>query len=151
MSVISKNEIFKLLSTIHFFDPFSPEELEEIIGDTSSIISYQPSEYIVEEGGNDTSFYAILKGTAQATKDAFPGIVISNMTHGSVFGEMSFLGKRRRYVNIIAHTEIVALRFRVSSFKKMSHDLQDKFTKQCIELLIKRIETLNKKLLKNLF
>ena len=117
------NQLFKFL----FFSEFSSEEMDIIVKRFNKRI-YKPGDIIIKEGDEGHTFYLIMSGHIQVSRETSSGedIVLSYLNPGEAFGEIALLQKnKKREATITAITGTVLLELTRSDF----HDLIKKIPK----------------------
>ncbi|MBF0358518.1 MAG: cyclic nucleotide-binding domain-containing protein [Magnetococcales bacterium] len=140
----SPDKVHALMDRINFFHNFSKYEKRRCANTEKSIVTFEPGEKIIEEGGKDTFFYIILKGTVLISKQ---GVAINTMREGDFFGEMAFLTNTERSSSVIAEDSIVAYRLDRQKMKMMQSAIREKIKDQCITKLVEHMDRLTDRLL----
>ncbi|MBF0368163.1 MAG: cyclic nucleotide-binding domain-containing protein [Magnetococcales bacterium] len=137
--------ILELLEQIPFFWDMTEEEKKLILKDDSFFSVYQPGDYIIKEGPEETyPLYVMVTGDVKVTKNCAEGEKeLIQLTAGAVIGEMSFLVSRPRATNVIAINQVTVFRIDDKTLVKMPCDTQIKIKDKLIEILIKRLDDMN--------
>lgn len=135
-------KVLGIISRLDVFNQFSEEEMKKIVEFHSSCFFYDKDEYIIEEGNRTTSFFILLSGTVQITKNAcsFP---ITRLEAGEFFGEMAFLANTPRSSNVIAEDKVIVIRVDKSMLEKLSPEIREKIKDKIIEKLVNRLIQMN--------
>lgn len=139
---IARRESRDSLRSLHFFDTFSDEEIDEILK-ASVINNYMPGDYIIQEGEIDHAFYIMVEGTAEVRKN---GKALSSLVKGACVGEIGFLGAARRTASVVANTRVLALKVNATLMEQVSLECQLRFYKIFTETLIYRLSLTSAKL-----
>ena len=140
-----------VLQKISLFSGLNNKELEEILNSTTSK-KYSINKAIIsekEDSGN--SFYMISKGKVKITRESEDGttIVLSVLSEGNFFGEMSLLDGSSRSANVVSMTNTEVLILSEKDFLNLvNNNTQISFN--LIKVLCTRIRNLNT-LMKRLF
>ncbi|MEO5376831.1 MAG: cyclic nucleotide-binding domain-containing protein [Magnetococcus sp. DMHC-6] len=140
--------ILKAMEQIPFFWHFTPEEKADLVKTEALFEHYLDGEYIIHEGGGDSSLFIMISGKALVTRNVRPSLILATLESGAVFGELSFLTNRTRSTNVIAQGEVTV--FKLDShdiLKKMNLSLQNKIKDQLIDILVHRLDDMNQTLL----
>jgi serine/threonine-protein kinase len=139
---IARREGRDSLRSLHFFDTFSDEEIEEILK-ASVINNYAPGDVIIQEGEIDHAFYIMVEGSAEVRKNGKP---LSTLVKGACVGEIGFLGAARRTASVVATGRVLALKVNAMLMEQVSQECQLRFYKVFIETLIYRLSMTSAKL-----
>lgn len=140
--LINRRENRDSLRRLSFFNPFSDEEIDEILG-ACVMATYQPGEIIIEEGAIDNAFYLLAKGTAEARKK---GKVLHSFDKGDCFGEIAFLTAAKRTATVTATAQTLVLKANATLMDQLSQETQLRFYKVFAEALIYRLTLTSAKL-----
>lgn len=98
----------KDIAQFEIFEDLSSEEIDSII-DICQEVSFKSNEVILEESNFGSCFYILLKGrvNVELKLSQFHHSIknskhLSVLRKGDVFGEISFLGEKRRSARVIA-------------------------------------------------
>lgn len=145
---MDSDTIYEFLSKVSFFVEFTNEEKQAISKLSNTILGFQGGEVIIRQKDVGASIYILLKGSASVMKndqsDSSLGVAVGVLKPGSVFGEMSLLGKRPRSTTIIAEEDVVVLKLLTENLEKMPPAIASKFKDQFIKVLIRRLDDMNK-------
>lgn len=142
MKDTGSNKIFQLINQVAFFDKFTEEEKKVVSRLNNTIRLYRLGEAIIQQGDRDSSLFILLKGIASVNRSKT--VTICRLKPGSVFGEMSFLGKRPRSTSIVADDDVIVLKIDQESLEELPGKLETKFKDQFIQVLINRLDEMNK-------
>jgi serine/threonine-protein kinase len=123
------------LRRLRFFETFSDEEIDEILG-ASQMVNYNTGDVLMREGEVDSSFFIIALGAAEVRKHGKP---LHQLEKGDCVGEIGFLTTTRRTATVIAIGRVLALRINATLLDQMSRDCQLRFYKVFTETLIYRL------------
>tara|TARA_Y100000031_G_C8107107_1_gene331590 strand:+ start:353 stop:796 length:444 start_codon:yes stop_codon:yes gene_type:complete len=139
---MSSKTIYQLINQVVFFNPFTEEEKKYISSLNNTVFLYHLGEAIFREGEEDAALFILLKGTVSVNRSET--VTICTLKPGSVFGEMSLLGKRPRSTSIIADEEAIVLKIDRKGLENLPGKLECKFKDQFIKVLINRLDEMNK-------
>lgn len=140
----SHSEQFNLLRTMPFFADFSDVMLWEALRLGSWHDLPRGTELMREDCPGD-SFYMLARGRVEVSRH---GWEIAELEPGVSIGEMAYLNpdERVRTATVVAETEISVLKIRGDSLRQASAELQSRFDKAFIRLLIERLQATNRQL-----
>jgi serine/threonine-protein kinase len=139
---VSRRESRDSLRSLRFFDNFSDEDINEILG-SSQLQSFAAGAEIVREGDIDAAFYLIARGSAEVRKGK---LVLDTLTRGDCFGEIAFLTAARRTATVAATAPVLALRVSATLMDRLTTDCQLRFYKTFTNTLIYRLTLTSAKL-----
>ncbi|UCH21955.1 MAG: cyclic nucleotide-binding domain-containing protein [Deltaproteobacteria bacterium] len=139
--------LYELIGDMPMFKFFSEQEKRDFAAMEHSLLGFNKDDIIIREGDSFTSLYLLIKGTIIITKTAY-NTVISKLTPGAVFGEMSFLTKKPRYTNVIANEKVLVMKMDDEFFRMVKPEIKDRIKDYLIELLINRLDAMNESLSK---
>ncbi|MEA3435601.1 MAG: cyclic nucleotide-binding domain-containing protein [Thermodesulfobacteriota bacterium] len=140
-------QLIETINEIPMFNSFTESEKEIFSKLEHSLLGFKKDDVIIREGDTFTSLYLLTKGTVLITK-AEVSIPIAKLSQGALFGEMSFFTKKPRHSNVIAKEDVLVLKLDKSFFDKVDSGIKDKIKDYLIELLINRLDSVNKSLSK---
>jgi len=143
---MANESILNLMETIEFFDNLTRQEMKELADLDSCVVRFAPSEFIIEEGALEYTFYVLLKGVVRITKSNPKEITITKLRAGAIFGELSWVGKRPRTTSVIADGDVIALRIDLEVSENCGAVLIKKIQDKIIGILVTRLEKMNKQL-----
>jgi len=152
---LKEDQILALFEKIPFFDKFTLEEKCYFAAMDCNVVRFLHNERIIKQGQPDYSLFIILSGAVRVTKDLPPqGLkqtpreaFLTRLKTGSVFGEISLLAKRPRASNAYADGDTIVLKLEGELLEQMDPVLQNKINRQLIELLILRLEDMNRQMM----
>jgi serine/threonine protein kinase len=139
---VSRREHRNSLRNLRFFDGFSDEEIDEILT-ASSMTNFRTGDTIIKEAEIDNAFFILALGTAEVRKG---GNVVSMLTRGDCFGEMSFLASAKRTASVVATSDVLAIKVTAALIEQVSRDCQLRFYKVFTETLVYRLTATTAKL-----
>ena len=89
------------------------------------------------------SFFVLLKGVVCIVKSYPMGLTIAKLKAGAVFGEIAYVAKRKRT------TSVIALKIDTKNIDALKPAIPTKLKDNLIEILVKRLETMNKQVTRN--
>lgn len=130
-------ERFARLRALPFFAEFHDVALWELmrLGRWSRL---EPGTVLMREGTPGDSFCIILEGVVDVSRQ---GRHLSTLGRGVTLGEMSYLrpDDRTRTATAVAQTEVMVLKVRNPALRGASEELQSRFDKAFIKLLVGRL------------
>jgi len=145
---LSNPTIFTFLDNITFFEVFSKKEKESFASINNIFIKYISGDYIIRENDHEEAVYILLKGNVVISKNELPDMVLSQLSPGAVFGEISLMDKRPRSTNVSAVGEVVAMKLDKITIEKLPLIMQNKLHQRFISILIRRLDEMNEKFLR---
>ena len=76
-------------------------------------------------------------------------LTITKLKAGTVFGEIAYLTKRKRITSVIADGDVIALKIDTKNIDALKPAIPTKLKDNLIEILVKRLETMNKQVTRN--
>ena len=137
-----------LIGSIPFFDGFTDSQKQKIALLKTDVIRFDPGEVIIREGDYAKTLFLLLRGVVRVTKFRPVELLVTKLNEGSMFGELSWLGKRDRITSVIADKNVIVLKLDLDDLKKFDLETKDKIKDKIIEILILRLEDMNKRLVK---
>ena len=146
---MDNEQTFELIDKLSFFAGFTQEEKQFLSTLENQIYKYQPSEIIIKEGKTDYSFFVLLKGVVCIVKSYPMELTIAKLKAGAVFGEIAYVVKRKRTTSVIADGDVIALKIDTKNIDALKPAIFTKLKDNLIEILVKRLETMNKQVTRN--
>lgn len=137
--------VLTFLNSVPFFQVFTEKEKESLAAINNVFIQFNPEDYIIRENEYEEAVYIILKGKVNITKNALPDVVLSQLSTGSVFGEITLMEKRPRSSNVQPIEEVVVMKLDKMTIEKLPLAMQNKLHQGFIHILIQRLEDMNDK------
>jgi CRP-like cAMP-binding protein len=97
-------------------------------------LTYQPGENIVKEGERGLTFYIIISGTTEVTKDGAG--VVNHLSKGNTFGEVALHGKDIRNATVKAETVVEVLCLHKDNYDIFVRDIQEIERRENFQLLV---------------
>lgn len=135
--------LLKLIDKIPFFSTFDKENKLLLAESGSFFATYEKGEVIIRENEIDDALLVIIRGSVVVTKNNRPDHVLTTLRDGAVFGEISFLTKRPRSTNVVAEERTICFIINGTTMNEMGPSLQIQFRDQLIDILIRRLDTMN--------
>ena len=140
------------INQISFFEGFSSIEKETLLKKASIFKKYDKKGTIIfSEEQKGSSMYVILEGVIAITRASFANdkkeqVTLAKLKKGSVFGEIALLSNQSRTTSAITDSPLVIVMV-IDKQMLESFDLgiQKIFNKKMIEILIRRLDDMNKK------
>ena len=132
---IPAQEKFDFVKDLSFFRGFPDAEIWEII--RASVWEHSESdEIIVREGDIDDSFFIIIAGSVEVSKD---GRVLGELQKGDCFGEMGYLNKIKRTATVTAREPVSTMKVNATLIEQVTNDCQLRFYRVFLRVLIDRL------------
>ncbi|MDK2123772.1 protein kinase domain-containing protein [Parachitinimonas caeni] len=141
---VADSEKFNLLKPLSFFSEFSDVELWSVL--RLGTWHWLPrGTQLIREGMPGNSFYILVEGRVSVTRK---GWELDTLDAGESLGEMAYLNpaSRVRSATITADTDISVLKIRGDSLHQAPPELQMRFDKVFIRLLVERLTQANRQL-----
>ena len=145
---MEKTELVELMDEVSFFNDFLKEEKLSLSDLKDSILKFEQKANLIKGGSIENSVYILLQGKAIVSRQQTPHMTIATLDPGAVCGEISFLGNRPRITNVIADSNVVALKLNSELLLLLPPLLGDKLNNKFKQILINRIENMNKSITK---
>ena len=142
-------QAFELIDKHSFFDGFTQDEKRFLSTLESQIYKYFPANVIIKEGETDYSFFILLKGVVAIVKNNPKEVTITKLKAGAIFGEIAYVAKRKRTTSVIADGDVIALKIDTKNIDALKPAIPTKLKDNLIEILVKRLETMNKQVTRN--
>lgn len=136
---IAEQEIFNAIRNMEFFREFQESEIWEIIR-ACIWQTCDTGEEIIVEGEIDDSFYIIVSGTVEVSKE---GHVLGRLHAGDCFGEMSYLEKAGRSATIRAREPMQLMKINATLIEEISVECQLRFSRVFLKTLVRRLSDTN--------
>ena len=137
---IEEQEIFNAVRDMAFFQDFSESEIWEIVR-ACVWQRCEEGESIIIEGEIDDSFYVIVSGAAEVSKE---GRSLGRLSPGDCFGEMGYLEKARRTATITAVEPMQLMKINATLIDQISVDCQLRFSRIFLRTLVRRLSDTNR-------
>src|SRR5205085_10805457 len=100
---------------------------------------------LIKEGAGGDSFYVLLAGTVSVMRQ---GIELAQLDPGVTLGEMAYLQRDKavRTASALAKTDVLLLEIKNEALRRATDELQMRFDKAFIELLVQRLVATTQKL-----
>jgi CRP-like cAMP-binding protein len=146
---MNEEQAFELIDQLSFFAGFTEEEKRFLSTLESQIYKYFPADVIIKEGETDYSFFVLLKGVVAIVKNNPRQVTITKLKAGAIFGEIAYVAKRKRTTSVIADGDVIALKIDTKNIDTLKPDIPTKLKDNLIQILIKRLESMNEQLVRN--
>jgi serine/threonine protein kinase len=142
--VVTDSEKFNSLRALAFFEEFSEVELWEVLR-VSEWRKLPAGKVLVKEGDIGNSFFIIANGEVCVTKLQK---LLSTLRKGDCFGEMAYIeqAKSRRSATITSATEVMLIKIGADPLTQASDNLQLKFNRTFLKILVRRLASSNAEL-----
>jgi CRP-like cAMP-binding protein len=136
-----------MLDDQSFFNDLNEDEKNSLASLNGYILQFEPFVKIVNEGEVDKAFYIILEGKVSLTKNRPPEITVAQLIPGGIFGDITLRGKKPRANSISSDDDVVILKIdRHLIDQELDPVLANKIKDQVIDLLVRRLDEMNNKL-----
>ena len=142
-------QAFELIDKHSFFDGFTQDEKRFLSTLESQIYKYFPANVIIKEGETDYSIFELLKGVVAIVKNNPKEVTITKLKAGAIFGEIAYVAKRKRTTSVIADGDVIALKIDTKNIDTLKPDIPTKLKDNLIEILVRRLETMNEQVTRN--
>lgn len=144
---MNSKQIVKKMDDLPFFNELSKKEKKTLAELEDYVMQYGPEEKILKEGKVDDGFFILLDGKVSVTKNKPPQITVAQLVPGAIFGEITLKGQRPRHSSITSDDDAVVLKIDKPLInKELDPILANKIKDQVIELLVRRLDEMNNKL-----
>jgi len=144
---LNQDQIVKNLDELSFFNDFNEDEKKILASLDDYIIQFKPFVKIVNEGEIDRAFYIILEGKVSLTKNRPQEITVAQLVPGGIFGDITLRGKKPRANSISSDDDVVILKIDKNLIDQdLDPVLSNKIKDQVIDLLVRRLDEMNNKL-----
>ena len=144
---MEQNQIVKKIDELSFFNGINENEKNVLASLDGYILQFEPFVKIVNEGEIDKAFYIILEGKVSLTKNRPPEITVAQLVPGGIFGDITLRGKRPRTNSISSDNDVVILKIDKQLINQdLDPVLANKIKDQVIDLLVRRLDEMNNKL-----
>ena len=139
---IPDSEKFNVLKSLDFFRDFTETELWEVLR-VSVWRRLKAGTVLIKEGDLGKSFFILAEGNVQVTK---MGKQLSRLNAGDCFGEMAYIDQRSamRNASVTAASEVMLIKIEADALMNGSDNLQLKFNRTFLRILVSRLAVANK-------
>ncbi|MBF0125219.1 MAG: cyclic nucleotide-binding domain-containing protein [Magnetococcales bacterium] len=142
-------EIIELLDRISFFSTLAARDKKRIADMPQTFVRYDKDELLIQQGSMGTAFFIIIRGSVHVIKEEQPERVLATLKTGAVVGEMAFLTKGIRVTSVVAaENGVVVMKLTDQVLEKLGSEIREKIKDQLIMLLVERVDTMNKALMR---
>ncbi len=135
-----------LLQGISFFNKLNLEEKKFLATLGCDRFTFPKARTIITQGQIDSSLYILLAGELKVIREPHPTVTLAVLKPGDVFGEVSFIEKRPRTTSVIALEESTVLKMDGQTIQRLNPVLLNKIKDQLIDLLIRRLDSMNQRM-----
>lgn len=147
MFKLDETQLIATLDKIPFFREFSQEEKISMASLSTHLMNFKDGISIIRQGRIESALYVLLKGKVKVTRDEQPRVDLAKLKPGAIFGEIAFISKRPRSTNVISMGDSMVLKIDSTLFDKVIKPVQNKIKDRIIQILIHRIDQMNKNLI----
>lgn len=142
---MNTSQIFEYTEKLVFFNDFTNEEKAEVASFTQNVIGYPEGNLIIQQGSNDPSLHILFDGEVVLRKEEKPGVDITSLLPGSIFGTIPELPVTPRNQNVFAVKESVVLQLDRPMMDELSPNVTNKFNIEFIKVLFRRLSETNER------
>ncbi len=139
------SQIFDYIEKLAFFDGFTSEEKSEVVSFTQNVIGYPQGNLIIQQGSKDPSLHILFDGEVVLRKEEKPGVDITRLLPGSIFGTIPELPVTPRNQNVFALKESIVLQLDRPMLDELSPAVINKFNIEFIKVLFRRLSETNER------
>jgi len=136
-----------ILNKVSFFNDFSHDEKKVLADFHSHFFVAKPGTHIIEQGGDDQSFYIILTGQV-SVQHANSDTHLAVLNPGDFFGEISFLTDRKRTTSIVAESRAILFAIDKTTLRNLPTRIREKLKDNIIQVLVVRLDQMNQRVAK---
>jgi eukaryotic-like serine/threonine-protein kinase len=140
----SDTERFQVLRTLPFFRDFPENELWEVMR-LSKWAKFKPDTALIKEGDHGDSFFILAGGYVRVTRGKK---ILSVLTAGDCFGEMSYLKKEatHRSATVTTTSDCILMKIRAEDLRGASLTCRRLFDEHFLNILVDRLDNASKQL-----
>lgn len=141
--------IEELMLYLPFFQNFTDQERKTFAEMKNAILEFKKGDMIIEEGDTDRSIFLLVSGTCLITRnEGGANIRLAKVGAGEVFGEMSRFSDKPRRSNVVANEDVIVIKMGDDFFDIISPELANKIKDFLIDLLCRRLDTMNQAIMR---
>ena len=140
-------DLYEMIRDIPMFKDFTEEEKKQFAKLDLSVLNFPKDYTIIKEGEERSEFYLLIEGTVLVTK-ANRKFSIAKLGAGAVFGEMAIIAKEPRSTSVITAEDCVVVRLDEDFFHEITPYMEIKIKDYFLDLLISRLNSMNKAVVK---
>ena len=142
----SQNNL-KLLDGFKIFSGLNDDEKNSLIKLETVVVRYFDGNFLIKQGDSDIRLFILLAGNVNVVKEEDTSKVLAQLKRGDLFGEVSFISLRPRTANVITVGQVIVIRMAGDQLHTLPHVIQNKIQEQLVDLLVKRLDNMNKNIL----
>lgn len=142
VSNVDRDKIIEIVQRLDFFKKFSIQEQRRIVDMRTHLYTCEKGEYLITDGSEDSSFYILLKGSVEVSKED-PAKPFAKLQAGDSFGEIAFITGENRTADVIASEQSIVLKIDRISFDRFDIEIREKFKDNFIGKLVARLDQMN--------
>ena len=141
--------LLEIINEMPMFEKFSEKEKKMFADIEHTFLEFKKGERILSEGDAFRAIYLLVKGSVLVykTADDDTQIRLAKLRPGEIFGEMSFFSNKPRHSNIMANENVLVIKMDENFFEKINPGIKDKIKDYFIDLLINRLDDMNKSIM----
>jgi serine/threonine-protein kinase len=135
-----------LIKEISFFNKLNLEEKKFLATLDCNRLTFPKSRTIITQGQVESSLFILLEGSLKVVREPHSKVTLAVLKPGDVFGEVSFIEHRPRTTSVIALEESTVLKMDGQMIQRLNPALLNKIKDQLIDLLLQRLDAMNKRM-----
>ena len=144
---MNQQQIVQKMEALPFFAELTNEERIFLASLEKNVLQFKPFVKILNEGEVDDSFYILLEGRVSLTINKPPEITVAQLAPGGIFGDITLRGKKPRTNSITSDDEVAVIKInRPLIDDELDPAMGNKIKDQVIDLLVRRLDDMNSKL-----
>lgn len=140
---------YEMIDGMAIFGSFSKKEKKAFSKMEHAVLEVQEGVLILKEGEISNDLYLLLKGSCRVTRTQDQKTIqLARLTSGELFGEMSMISNLPRRSNVLANTDVLALKMDPAFFDKIPQKMATKIHRYLISLLCARLDKMNEAIMR---
>lgn len=140
-----RERILELVEKIDFFKGFTTYEKKRIAGHHAHFLNFPKGSLLIREGTLDTAFFILVAGQVKVLKG--DGLELALLGPGEFFGELAFLTNMTRSTNVVAATDVIAIRVDQPLLGQLSAEIREKIKDRLIDKMADRLVNMTQRFL----
>jgi len=140
---------YELIDGMAIFNGFSKKERKAFCKLDHTLLEFKEGAWILKEDEISNDLFLLLEGNCQVTRTQDGRTIqLAKLSSGELFGEMSMISNLPRRSNVVAKTDVVALKMDHAFFDKISQKMATKIHRYIISLLCARLDKMNEAIMR---
>ncbi len=139
---LSKENALAILDKVALFDDLSRTDKNLLAEFHWCFVTYNPGDFLTDEGSLDKRFFILLSGGANVLKGQQEQL-LTQLKPGEIIGEISFLTNEPRTASVIANTSSSALVIDQDLLDKLPIEVRERLKDQIILRMAQRLNRMN--------